>query len=190
MEKWERRRSTTKCSRMSVFRCCVISSEGATKFPTIRSISSKYSTQYLRTISDLFFPVPERIVFPFQEILFIPGSVTNNCNTNTSANQRRSTTRLCFWILATDTLDAGRKKTWKLIVRWLGTVIDLFLEKRVQNFVDKEIHLFLSLCFFNYFLFLCLCLFIKSFCRVEKGLKHVPCVFSGEFRSCFFYIEY
>lgn len=123
MEKWERRRSTTKCSRMSVFRCCVISSEGATKFPTIRSISSKYSTQFLRTISDLFFPVPELIVFPFpfpfpyQEILFIPESVTNNCNTNTSANQRRSTTRLCSWILATGTLDVGRKKTWKLIVR-------------------------------------------------------------------------
>lgn len=34
-----------------------------------------------------FFPVPARIVFPFQEILFIPGSVTKNCNTNTSAKE-------------------------------------------------------------------------------------------------------
>ena len=139
MEKWKRRRSTTKCSRMSVFRCCVISSEGATKFPTIRSIFSKYSTQFPTCPPPP--PVPERIVFPFQEILFIPGSVTNNCLTRIYRRTRGGLRLVCvfgYW-QRTHSTPVERK------------AIDLFLEKRVKNFVNKKIYVF----FFIFLFFFC-----------------------------------
>ena len=86
-------------------------------------------------------PVPERIVFPFQEILFIPGSVTNNCLTRIYRRTRGGLRLVCvfgYW-QRTHSTPVERK------------AIDLFLEKRVKNFVNKKIYVF----FFIFLFFFC-----------------------------------
>ena len=95
------------------------------------------------TISDVSPPppVPERIVFPFQEILFIPGSVTNNCLTRIYRRTRGGLRLVCvfgYW-QRTHSTPVERK------------AIDLFLEKRVKNFVNKKIYVF----FFIFLFFFC-----------------------------------
>lgn len=131
------KKERTKFSGTSTaFRHSVISFEGAPKFPAIRSISPKYPsrseflTRYFpfldgsrsRTEGTCLFLGPQlkivsKYVFKRPDIFgqLEPGR----------RNSDRSTTRLSFRILL-DTMEVGRKKTLKSIVRRPATTIHRF----------------------------------------------------------------